>query len=217
MDFKEFFEAAGPAMYFNVFISAVSIAVMGERFYAVFFRLRVPEKAFLEQVEKQLVAGKVDRAIQICASYPDAALPQVIKAALQQANHGGAAITGAIDEALLEVSPKISKRISALWSLANIATLVGLIGTIFGLIQAFGATALIAPDQKAAALSKGISEAMYNTAMGLTIAVACIIAHLLLTTSTRGMMENIEHSSARIENLLARARSQARRGQYESA
>lgn len=217
MNFREFLNHAGPAFYVNIAVSILALGIIVERIYAVFFRLRIPVKPFMDAVEKQLLAGKVDRAIQICSSYPDAALPGVIRAALTHSNLGGAAVAGAIEEAMSEVAPKVNKRTSSLWSLANIATLVGLIGTIFGLIGAFAAVAVASPDKKAEMLSNGIAEAMYNTAFGLTIAVSCIGAHLLLTGATKGIVESIEHASVRIENLLARSRSQSRRGQYESA
>jgi len=201
----------------NVVVSALALGVIVERIYAVLFRLRIPVKGFLDAVEKQLLAGKIDRAIQICSSYPDAALPHVVRAALTHSNMGAAAVSDAIEEARTEIVPRVSKRTASLWSLANIATLIGLIGTILGLIGAFAAVAVAAPEKKAEMLSRGIAEAMYNTAFGLMIAVACIGAHLFLTQASKGIIESIDHVSVRIENLLARSRSQARRGQFESA
>ena len=85
------------------------------------------------------------------------------------------------------------------------ATLVGLIGTITGLIGTFKSLGAASPEMKQSMLSKGISEAMNNTAFGLTIAVVCIVAHLLLTSKAKAMIEEIEFNALKLENLLAAA------------
>ena len=109
-----------------------------------------------------------------------------------------------MEESILEVTPLLQKRIQSLWSLANIATLLGLIGTITGLIAAFRSLGAVAAEQKNLVLSKGISEAMNNTAFGLGIAVTCILAHLILTSKAKGMIEEVELNALKLENLLAR-------------
>ena len=88
--------------------------------------------------------------------------------------------------------------------LANIATLVGLIGTISGLIKTFAALAAASPAEKQAKLSTGISEAMYNTGFGLMIAVVCIASQLWLANKAKHMLEEVEFNSMKLENLLAR-------------
>ena len=104
------------------------------------------------------------------------------------------------------MTPAISKRIAPLWSLANIATLIGLVGTITGLIGTFKSLGAASPEMKQLMLSKGISEAMNNTAFGLTIAVVCIVAHLMLTSKAKQMIEEIEYNALRLENLLVAPR-----------
>jgi biopolymer transport protein ExbB/TolQ len=113
-------------------------------------------------------------------------------------------VARALEEAVLEVTPGITKRIPPLWSLANIATLVGLVGTITGLIGTFKSLGAASPEMKQLMLSKGISEAMNNTAFGLTIAVVCIVAHLMLSSKAKTMVEEIEYNALRLENLLSR-------------
>ncbi|MBW2462995.1 MAG: MotA/TolQ/ExbB proton channel family protein, partial [Deltaproteobacteria bacterium] len=97
----------------------------------------------------------------------------------------------------------LEKRIGALWSLANIATLIGLLGTISGLIKAFGAVAFADPAEASAILSRGISEAMYNTALGLGIAVLCMIAHLILHGMSKKQKQDMERATMKLENLIA--------------
>ncbi|MCX7945299.1 MAG: MotA/TolQ/ExbB proton channel family protein, partial [Deltaproteobacteria bacterium] len=100
------------------------------------------------------------------------------------------------------VLPGLKKRTDNLQHIANIATLIGLLGTVMGLIKAFGAVALASPDQKGTILSKGISEAMNNTAFGLSIAVTCIIAHLFLSNTTRKIIDELDQYSVKLINML---------------
>jgi biopolymer transport protein ExbB len=101
------------------------------------------------------------------------------------------------------VTPTIKKRIQILWSMANIATLIGLLGTVLGLIRAFGAVAAAKPEEKTNLLSRGISEALNNTAMGLGIAVTCIIGHAILSGFSKKQVSDLEAFSLKLENLLA--------------
>jgi biopolymer transport protein ExbB len=200
----EFFKEGGPFMFVNVATSAVAIAIIVERVMVLAFRLNLNAPPFMDQIQKLVLAGNVDRAVKLCAAAPNAALAKVVKAGLSRANRGDQEVARALEEAVLEVSPLVGKRIQPLWSLANVATLVGLIGTITGLIGTFKSLGAASPDQKQVMLSKGISEAMNNTAFGLTIAVVCIVAHLLLSSKSKAMIEEIEYSALRLENLLSR-------------
>ena len=184
--------------------AAVAIAIIVERVVVLAFRLNLNAPPFMEQIQKLVLAGNVDRAVKLCAAAPTAALARVIKAGLSRANRGEQEVARALEEAVLEVSPMVTKRIQPLWSLANVATLVGLIGTITGLIGTFKSLGAASPEMKQIMLSKGISEAMNNTAFGLTIAVVCIVAHLLLSSKAKTMIEEIEYSALRLENLLLR-------------
>ena len=104
----------------------------------------------------------------------------------------------------MEVTPLISRRVPTLWALANLATLVGLIGTITGLIGTFRSLGAATPEMKQMMLSRGISEAMNNTAFGLIIAVLCIVGHLMLSSKAKAMVEELEVNGLKIENMLAR-------------
>jgi biopolymer transport protein ExbB/TolQ len=200
----EFVRVGGPAMYFNFAVSALAIAIIIERLIVLAFRLNLNAGPFMDQVQKLVISGNIDRAIKLCGAAPDAALSRVVKAGLTRAGKGEQEVSRALEEAVLEVTPAITRRISALWSLANVATLVGLVGTITGLIRTFRSLGAVAADMKQVLLSNGISEAMYNTALGLTIAVTCIVAHLLLNSKAKAMVEEVEYNALRLENLLAR-------------
>lgn len=199
----EFFREGGPFMFLNLFFLTVALASILERVVAVLFRLNLDSRAFMAQIQKLILANNIDRAIKLCAAAPHAALARVVKAGLSRANRGPREVARALEEAVIEVTPMISKRIPALWSLANIATLVGLIGTITGLIGTFKALGAASPEMKQLMLSRGISEAMNNTAFGLIIAVTCIVAHMILLSKTKALIEDIEFHALRLENMLA--------------
>jgi biopolymer transport protein ExbB/TolQ len=203
---KEFFETGGPFMFVNLIFSAIAIAIIIERTIAL-FKASVNGGPFMAQLVKQVREGHVDRAMKLCAAAPHAAMARVLQAGLSRANRGEQEVAAALEEAILEQTPLLQKRIASLWSVANIATLTGLIGTISGLIGSFKALGKASPSQKAELLSKGISEAMNNTAFGLSIAVICIIGHLLLTNRSKAMIEEMELNAMRLENLLAQRAS----------
>jgi biopolymer transport protein ExbB/TolQ len=200
----------------NVATSAVAIAIIVERLVVLAFKLNLNAPPFMSQVQKLILSGNVDRAVKLCDAAPNASLSKVVRAGLTRANRGDQEVARSLEEAVLEATPAISKRIASLWSLANIATLVGLIGTITGLIGTFKSLGAASPEMKQLMLSKGISEAMNNTAFGLTIAVVCIVAHLMLTSKAKQMVEDIEYNALRLENMLSR-RGAGETGSLESA
>jgi biopolymer transport protein ExbB len=155
----------------------------------------------MAQIRKLVQAGNIDRAIKLCEAEP-LPLLQVVKAGLTQVNRGEEAIIAQMDERMSEVLPQLEKRIGVLWSLANIATLIGLLGTISGLIKSFAAVAFAEPAQKSALLSRGISEAMYNTALGLGIAVLCMFFHMVLHGWSKRIKHDLERTQMKLENLL---------------
>jgi biopolymer transport protein ExbB len=200
----EFFKEGGPFMFVNLIASAVAVAIIVERTIALAVKLNLNAAPFMEQVQKLVMTGNVDRALKLCSAAPKAALSRVVRAGLSRANRGEAEVSKALEEALMEVTPLVGKRIASLWSLANIATLLGLIGTITGLIGTFKSLGAASPEMKQIMLSRGISEAMNNTAFGLGIAVTCIVAHLLLSSKSKAMIEELEYNAVKLENLLSR-------------
>src|SRR6201999_3571915 len=108
-------------------------------------------------------------------------------------------------------------RIGARWSLANISTLVGLLGTITGLIRTFASIGDANPADRQKKLSDGISEAMYNTAFGLSIALVCMLGHLLLSAAMKKVVADLEAFSLRFENLLSDGASTAAQSRAPAA
>jgi biopolymer transport protein ExbB/TolQ len=190
-------------MVLNLCTSAVVLTLVIERFAFQLTRYRVNSKEFFAQVKKLVQAGNIDRAIKLCeaSDYP---VLQLVKAGLTHANKGADEIDAALSERLSELKPEAEKRVGALWSLANIATLIGLLGTVSGLIATFRAIsgAGLSSADKQRLLSNGIAEAMYNTALGLGIAVFCMITHIMLHTRAKAIQHDLESVMERTFNLL---------------
>jgi len=204
----EFFEQGGFFMYVNLICSTVTIAIIVERTIFFLGKGSVNAKAFLEQIRKLVAANNVDRAIKLCSA-TEAPVARVAKAGLTRLPKGEAAVTTAIEETLVDVTPELKKRIGSLWSLANIATLIGLLGTITGLIGAFAAVAKAAAADRSTILSAKIAEAMNNTWLRLAIAVTCMIGHVFLTAASKKQQHELEAFSMKLENLLAESAAHA--------
>jgi biopolymer transport protein ExbB/TolQ len=197
----EFLHDGAPFSFINVAILAFVIAIIADRFVHILTKHQVNGEEFMAQIRKLVQAGNIDRAIKLCEAEP-LPLLQVVKAGLTQVNRGDEAIIAQMEERMGEVVPQLEKRIGVLWALANIATLIGLLGTISGLIKSFAAVAFAEPAQKSALLSRGISEAMYNTALGLGIAVLCMFFHMVLHGWAKKIKHDLERTQLKLENLL---------------
>ncbi|MDF3069338.1 MAG: aglR1 [Polyangiaceae bacterium] len=199
----EAFKTNPTFMVLNLCTSAIVLTIVIERFAFQMTRYRVNSKEFFAQVKKLVAAGNIDRAIKLCEA-DDYPILQLVKAGLTHANKGEAEIDASLSEKLSELKPQSEKRIGALWSLANIATLIGLLGTVSGLIATFGAIAApgLSQSDKQRMLSNGIAEAMYNTALGLGIAVFCMITHIILHTRAKTIQHDLEATMERTFNML---------------
>ena len=196
------FQEGGVFMYVILLVSVVGVGLIIERFIFLFFKYNINASAFMAQIQKLVMANNIDRAIKLCNAAPSAALPKVIKAGLTRANKGELEISNSIEEASLEVVPQVQKRTLMLTQLANIATLMGLLGTIVGLIQAFAALEQAQPEQKAALLARGIAVAMNTTAFGLIVAIPSLAFYLIFAALTKKITDDIDLYSLKLENLL---------------
>jgi biopolymer transport protein ExbB/TolQ len=199
---KEFFSSGGEFMWPILAVSVVGIAIIAERVARLFFRYSVNANQFMAQIQKLVISGNIDRAIKLCNAEPNAALPRVIKAGLTRANKGETEILSAIEEATLEVVPEITKRTPSLQAVANVATLLGLLGTIVGLIQAFDAVATAPADQKTTMLTASIAVAMNTTVFGLIVAIPTLAAYTFLNNTVKRMIDEIDQYSVKLQNLL---------------
>ncbi len=207
-DFAKFYAQGDVWMHPIALCSAVALSMAIERIYKLYFRYSLNANHFMGQVQKLVLANNVDRAIKLCNAKPSAALPRVIKAALLRANKDPDEVANALEEATLEVLPELNKRTGSLPNVANLATLLGLLGTVVGLIQAFGAVAAAPPDQKSQMLTQALAVGLNTTAFGLMVAIPTLAVYGVLNASTKKIVDDIDHYSVKLQNLLiARGRA----------
>jgi biopolymer transport protein ExbB len=206
----EFFVAGGFFMYPILFTAAVGAAIAIER-YVTLTLVRAKNHSLWSQVQPALLDGDFDKAREM-TSKGDAAIARVLSMGLarQGAVRRREDIEIAMEESMMEIIPHLEKRTPYLALAANIATLLGLLGTIMGLIQAFTAVSNANPAEKADLLSASISVAMNTTAFGLLVAIPLLIVHTLVTSKTGEIIDGLEMASVKALNVISgKARRQA--------
>lgn len=200
------FQDGGEFMYPLLVFFVFAMAIACERLFYLRFRAHINATAFMAQIQKLIMANNIDRAIKICNAEPNAALARVVKAGLLRANGPKSDIETAVEEATLEVGASITKRVPFLGMLANVATLTGLLGTIWGLIMAFEAVAKASAEMKQTLLAQGISVAMYTTAGGLTVAIPTLLLQSIVTAFATRVLEDVDQYGLKTVDLLAQRR-----------
>jgi biopolymer transport protein ExbB len=211
-----FFVQGGAFMYPILVVAAVGAAIAVER-YVTLKRTGARNRAAWAQVEPLLMRGEFDKAREM-TSKGDTTIARLLSIglALQGTVRRRDDVEKAMEESMMEGIPLLQKRTHYLATFANLATLLGLLGTVSGLIHAFAAVATVNPAEKANLLSASISEAMNCTAFGLVTAVPLLFLHALLQTKTTELIDGIETASVKFLNALA-ARSHARASVLELA
>jgi biopolymer transport protein ExbB len=145
------------------------------------------------------------------ASQSDSAVGQILNYGLARVTQARRRddIEKAMEESLMGITPKLEKRTHYLATFANLATLLGLLGTVMGLISAFGAVATVNPAEKANLLSASISVAMNCTAFGLMTAVPLLIIHAVIQTKTTELIDSLEMASVKFLNSIVERRTEA--------
>jgi biopolymer transport protein ExbB len=200
--FAQFFVDGGYWMYPIAFISAIALAIAIERIYALYFVYNADASKLYTKVAQAISSHKDEEAISACEKSGKAALAHVLKSGIIHSGRSDEEITTSIEVATLEVTPKITKRTGSLGGLASIATLLGLLGTVMGLIDAFRVVAEAPADQKSVLLTKAIAVAMNTTAFGLIVAIPTTLVYLALAGTTKKILEDVDVYSLKLENAL---------------
>ena len=202
MEVVKIFETGGPFMYAILAVFALGIAIALERL-VVITSVQSRTSRVWAQLVPMLRTQDVRRAEELLKTQ-DTPLARVLQYgfARLRRNARREAVEAAMEEGIMEVMPELEKRTHYLATLANIATLLGLLGTIIGLIQAFTAVATANPAEKADLLSASISVAMNTTAFGLIAAIPLIFIHTWLATKTTRLVDNIEMATVKCLNLI---------------
>jgi biopolymer transport protein ExbB len=205
----KFFTAGGVYMLPILLAGAVAMAITIERYIAL-AKMSARNQRTWSRIEPALVSGEFDKARALIGE-DDSAISRVLGMglALQGAVRRRDDVEKAMQESMMEIVPQLEKRTHYLATLANVATLLGLLGTVSGLIHAFSAVATVNPAEKANLLSASISEAMNCTAFGLMTAVPILLLHAFLQSKTIGLSDGLETAAIRFLNSLA-AREAAR-------
>jgi biopolymer transport protein ExbB/TolQ len=209
------FEEGGWGMYPILLFLALSIGVIAERAMYL-YKSSINREIFLATMQKCILAGDVGRAIKLCSA-ANAPLARIVKSGLMKVNRPDAEVQGAMDEAALVELPKIEKGTPLLALFANLAMLCGLLGTVSGLIVAFGAVANADAASKATMLAKGISEAMNCTAFGLIAAIIALIGFAAHNTKTQRLLDDINAATVQVVNLVVNNRSKIQLDGAEAA
>lgn len=197
------FQEGGVFMYPILLCGVFGAAISVERFFYVFFRASINARAFMTHVHREILGGNVEGALRLCNGEPSASLPKVVKAALLRAGRSEAEIRSVVEESCLEVQPLLARRLSYLPMIANVSTLLGLLGTIQGLILAFHGVAGADAQQRSVDLANGIAVAMYTTFFGLLVAIPILVAHSILAARANLVLDELDHYAANITNLLS--------------
>jgi len=195
-------------MWALLLTAAFMIAIALERGYYIWIKSSLNSGKFMSEIRRLVSAGKYEQALELCESAKDKALAIVVSAGLRKVASTETidfrAIQNSVDEGTLEVIPKLQERTGFLAMIGNIATLIGLMGTIYGLILAFSAVSEAGYDaaQKSAFLAAGISTAMNTTLMGLAIAVPAILFYTFLHNKTMQIIDDIDEHTVKLINLI---------------
>lgn len=190
-------------MYPILLILALGLAIAIERFLYITKTQSKTSKVWTQLVP-MLKAKDYSRATQLTESIKTPLATMLNYGFVRKnADAERSGIESAMEEGMMEVMPVLEQRTHYLATFANIATLLGLLGTIIGLIQAFTAVAGADPAEKADLLSASISVAMNTTAFGLIAAIPLILIHSYLVTKTARLVDNIEMAAVKCLNLIA--------------
>jgi biopolymer transport protein ExbB len=216
----EFFAGGGVFMFPIALVAAAGAAIAVER-YVTLTRLGMANRSAWNRIQPVLAEGDFDKAREMTAN-EDTAVCQVLAMGLarQGAVRRREDVEVAMEESMMEIVPRLEKRTHYLATFANLATLLGLLGTVSGLIHAFGAVATVNPAEKANLLSASISEAMNCTAFGLITAVPFVFIHAFLQTKTIELITGLEMASTKFLNAVTErhsVRTQGRLGLVQAA
>ncbi len=199
-----FFSSGGVFMYPILLVFAVGVAIAMER-YVTLVQVTRKNQAVWHKVQPLLANGEFDEARQL-TSEDGSTISQVLNMglSLQGAVRRREDIEIAMEESMMEIVPRLEKRTPYVALASSIATLLGLLGTIMGLIQAFTAVANANPAEKADLLSASISVAMNTTAFGLMVAIPLLIVHAVLTSKTGDIVDSLEMATVKALNVFSK-------------
>lgn len=181
----------------------IGLVIILERFRALFFHYAFPySDSFFEKIRYLVMTDRIGEAVGLCESFRSKPFVQVVKEGILRAHQPESVIENGLQIVVNEITEKLSARTGYLATIANVATLFGLFGTIIGLVQSFEAVGSANAQERAAMLAQGISTAMNATMLGLGVAIPCMIAYSILVARQNRMTAEIERAAVRVLDVL---------------
>ena len=205
-----FFSSGGMFMYPILLVFAIGVAIAIERFITL-TAVTNKNQTVWNNVQPLLKNGEFDKARELTTEDEETPISRLMAMGLvlQGAVRRREDVEIAMEEGMMEIIPQLEKRTPYVALTSNIATLLGLLGTIMGLIQAFTAVANANPAEKADLLSASISVAMNTTAFGLMAAIPLLVIHAVLSSKTNEIVDGLEMASVKVLTAITtRARRQ---------
>jgi biopolymer transport protein ExbB len=189
------FNAGGPFMWVILMVFAVACTVVVDRLIFYFIICQPNGVRLVAEVAKALNAGDIEKAKK-AVSQRRAPMNMLMQTAIERF---GSAMTfddiqKGVDQAAIREMPRMTQRLNYLSLFANIGTLLGLLGTIFGLQEMFSSLAAVEAEKKAAMLASGIAQAMNATAFGLIVAVPCMVMYTMLYNKQQQITKDLDES-----------------------
>ncbi|MBX3601381.1 MAG: MotA/TolQ/ExbB proton channel family protein [Rubrivivax sp.] len=205
----KFLQDCGPFLYPSLTMMAIGIAIAIERFLFL-NRARAQNRRLWDQLLPVLQGGRFKEAAQMAAA-SDSAVGKIVANGITRMASARRRedIEHAMEEGMMEIVPRLEKRTHYIATFANVITLVGLLGTIIGLIKGFTAVASVNPAEKAEMLSASISIAMNNTAFALMVAIPFLLIHSFLQARASEIVDSLEAAKITFLNLAQRLTGEA--------
>jgi biopolymer transport protein ExbB/TolQ len=198
-----YFKTGGPFMFIILGTAVIILAILMERFWVILRVSALNSGRFGTDLERMVSRGELNGAVTLCRRVNSPA-SKVAMHIFQDAGADEARLQTAADHAATLVLPPLGHRLPHLTMLANVATLLGLLGTIFGLTTAFSAVGAADPAQRSAFLAAGISQALNTTSFGLIVAVPTLIAHGYLVGAVERIVDQVDEVSIRLIRALTK-------------
>lgn len=202
MGFLNFIVDAGFVGWVIIATGIAGVALCVERAKMLYSVYGMDVEGFTNKIQTLILSKKIDEAIVTCAQLESKPLARAYKVILEKADRDDETIFQAQDIAMAETVPFYTKRLHYLSMLANVATLLGLLGTIHGLILSFQAVAQADPATKQAMLANGIAVSMYTTALGLAVAIPAMVAFSFLTSRQNELLEQLTEKCSKLTETL---------------
>src|SRR5947209_5588183 len=191
----------GVMLWLLLLVSAVAVAIFIERFLH-FHRAQINSTEFLNGVRTVLKRDNVVEALSICDATPGP-VPRLVKTAILNRDHGRERMREALEEAGLAEVPRLEEKLNLLATIAQLAPLLGLLGTVLGFIRTFSLMQNAGLNAHVGQLSTGIWEALVCAAAGLAVAIPAHAAYNYLVSRVNSIVLDMERAATEIVNIVA--------------